>query len=379
MVITRVDTCAAPGVWWQRWLLVRVETDEGVVGLGEGSIVGPYRAVDAAIHELAPVLVGRDPTNVEALWHDVYHAWRARGGMVHQTAVSALDQALWDITGKAAGVSASRALGGRVRDRVPVYASHSFEFETDRVAVRDEAQALRERGYRGLKWSPFQTFPLRGDERGQLRRIASHMAAIREGFGEDGEIYVECAESLTTRLMSEVVERLEPYRPGWLEEPLPFEDAAALADVRARCPVPIATGERLLTKWEFRTVLESRAVDIVQPEVMHCGGLTEMRKIAALADAFSVPVAPHNSGGPVGVAASLQLAAHVPNLHVLEHMPADDTARERCSSLRLRLVDGCIEVPDLPGLGVELVDDAWGDPAALEGIQRGTYASTILR
>lgn len=379
MRIVRVETCAAPAVWWQRWLIVRVETDEGLVGLGEGSIVGPYRAVDAAIHELAPVLIGRDPTNVEGLWHDVYHAWRARGGMVHQTAVSALDQALWDIAGKAAGLSVGRLLGGRVRDRVPVYASHSFEFVTDPAAVRDEAQALRERGFRALKWSPFQTFPLRGDERGQLRRIERHMTAIRDGFGDDTEVYVECAESLTRRLMSDVVAALAPFRPGWLEEPLPFEDPAALADVRASCPIPVATGERLLTKWEFRTVLAADAVDIVQPEVMHCGGPTEMRKIAALADAFSVPVAPHSSGGPVGVAASLQVAAHIPNLLVVEHMPADDAERERCSSLRLSLVDGCIEVPDLPGLGVGLAGEEWGDPGALEGIQRGSYASAILR
>lgn len=379
MHITCVDTYAAEAVWWQRWLIVRIETDDGLVGWGEGSVVGASRATEAAIRDLTPVLIGRDPSNREAIWHDLYHAWRARGGMVQQTAVSALDMALWDIAGKAAGLSVSRLLGGRVREEVPVYASHSFEFEHDPAVVRDSATELRTRGYRALKWSPFQTFPLRGDERAQLRRVARHMEAIREGFGDDGEIYIECAESLTMRLIPEVVAVLSPFRPGWLEEPTPFEDHAMLADLRAQVPIPIAIGERLLNKWEFRTVLQAHALDIAQPEVMHCGGVTEMRKIAALADAFSIPVAPHNSGGPIGTAASIQLAAHIPNLLVLEHMAPDERVHAELAGPAIRVENGHIQVPDLPGLGVEPILQLWGDPDHTKGVPHGTYLGNILR
>lgn len=202
-----------------------------------------------------------------------------------------------------------RLLGGPYRPRLRVYASHWLSgVDTPEAAFEGAREAVR-RGFRGFKWSPFRIDWLREHEAAALRHATALMAAAREGAGPDTEIYVECSERLSPRLAVEAARALLPYRPAWFEEPIPFENARVMTRLQAELPVPIATGERLLSRWEVRELLEGGGCKILQPDLMHAGGLTEVRRMAWLADTYSVPVAPHNPGGPIRTLAALHLAA----------------------------------------------------------------------
>jgi galactonate dehydratase len=353
MKITRIETFKY-WVEWCNWLFVKVSTDEGLYGWGEGSIAGPLQATEAAIYELGQVLIGEDPAGVERHWQRMYHAWRWRGGAVGQTALSALDIALWDIEGKRLGVPVYRLLGGPFRERHRVYASHWLTgVQSPEEAYEGAREAVR-RGFSGFKWIPFRAAEMRANEQAAIRKAAGLMAAAREGAGPDVEIFIECAEFLSPRTAILAAEALLPYRPAWFEEPIPFENAGAMARLRETLPVPIATGERLLSRWEFRELFEAGGVDIVQPDLMHAGGITEVRKIAALADMYFVPVAPHNPAGPICNLAALHLAASIPNFLILEQMEGERALRDEISTMPVRCVDGYYELPDRPGLGTDL-------------------------
>jgi galactonate dehydratase len=339
---------------WCNWLLVRVETDEGVYGWGEGSLHGSIQAVETAIHELAAYLVGQDPAGVERHWHGMYHAWRWRGGAVLMTALAALDLALWDIEGKRLGVPVYRLLGGPYRQRIRCYASHWLGgVRTPAEAEAGAEEAVR-RGFSAFKWSPFPAALLRDNEGRALRQGAEMMAAARAGAGPDTEIMIECAEHFSPRTAILAAHALLPHRPYWFEEPIPFENARAMAQLQRDLPVPIATGERLLSRWEFRELLEVQGCRIIQPDLMHAAGLTECRRIAALADTYYVAVAPHNSGGPIETLAAIHLAASIPNFLILEQMEAEEEARNRLCTDPPLIRDGHFALPTRPGLGTDL-------------------------
>ena len=363
MKVSRIETFAY-WIEWCNWLFVKVSTDEGLHGWGEASIAGPIAATEAAIHELGQALVGRDPAGVEQHWQRMYHAWRWRGGAVGQTALSALDIALWDLEGKRLGVPVYRLLGGPFRDRHRVYASHWLGGVSSPEDAHDGAREAVRRGFRGFKWIPFRSSDLRENEAAAIRRGAELMAAAREGAGPDAEIYIECAEFLSPRSALLAADALKPYRPAWFEEPIPFENMAALADLRKRISVPIATGERLLSRFEFRELLERKSVDIIQPDLMHAGGITEVRKIAALADTHYVPVAPHNPAGPICNLAALHLSASIPNFHVLEQMESERELRDELMTDPITCEDGYYQLPTGPGLGSDLKLDLLADRSA---------------
>jgi galactonate dehydratase len=349
---------------WCNWLLVRVRTDEGLVGWGEASLHGGVQAVEAAIDAYADHLVGQDPAGPERHWHRLNNMWRWRGGCVFQTALSALDIALWDLEGKRLGVPVHRLLGGAHRSRVRAYASHWLrDAVTEEQAAEGAREAVR-RGFTAFKWVAVTYERLRADETTAIAHAARLMAAAREAVGPGIDIMVECSEFLSPRTAERLDQALAPYSPFWFEEPIPFENARAMAQLQGRLRVPIATGERLLSRHEFRELLEQGGCRVVQPDIMHCGGFTEMRRIAALADMHYVPVAPHNPGGPICVAASLHLAAAIPNFLILEQMEPQRAARDRLSSPALVIEDGHFVVPDAPGLGVEPDVEAIRDIAA---------------
>lgn len=352
MKIVGVDTFA---VWvdWCNWLLVRVRTDDGMVGWGEGSLHGDVKAVEVAVHSYAEHLVGHDPAGPERHWHRLNNMWRWRGGCVMQTALSALDIALWDLEGKRLGVPVHRLLGGAHRDRVRAYASHWLAgVETPEQAAEGAREAVR-RGFTAFKWVPVTYEKLRAGESAAIRRAGLLMKAAREAVGDDVDIMVECSEFLSPRTIEMLDDALAPYRPFWFEEPIPYENPKAMAMVQARIKTPIATGERLLSRAEFRELLESGGARVIQPDIMHCGGFTEMRRIAALADLYNVTVAPHDPGGPICVAASLHAAAAMPNFLILEQMEPQRPARDRASTVPLVIDKGDFIVPQTPGLGVE--------------------------
>jgi galactonate dehydratase len=337
---------------WCNWLFVRVDTDEGLCGWGEGSLHGSIEAVETAIRELAPQLVGHDPAGPERHWHRLHHAWRWRGGAVSQTALAALDIALWDLEGKRLGVPVARLLGGAIRTRLRAYASHWMQGADTPQAAHDAAREAVRRGFSAFKWRPFTAAGLRASEAAELRRVTALMEAARDGAG-DAEIFIECSEFLSPRTAPMLDRALLPFRPGWFEEPIPFENARAMVALQKDLVTPIATGERLLSRFEFRELLEGGGCRIVQPDLMHAGGFTEIRKIAALADTWYVPVAPHNPGGPICTAAAMHLAASVPNFLILEQMEPQRAMRDRASSVPIRLEDGHLVLPEGPGLGIE--------------------------
>ncbi|WP_333834825.1 mandelate racemase/muconate lactonizing enzyme family protein [Rubrimonas sp.] len=352
MQVTKVETVKA-WVDWCNWLFVRVSTDEGLVGWGEGSLPGALRAVETNIHEIGEMLVGEDPAGPERHWHRHYHAWRWRGGAVGMTALSAIDLALWDIEGKRLGVPVHRLLGGAHRTKLRVYASHWLTGVRTPDAALEGAREARRRGFTAFKFIPATYEGLLADEAGEIALAAELMAAAREGAGPDAEIFIECAEFFSPRTIVLLDRALAPYRPGWFEEPLPFENARVMVQAQRTITTPIATGERLLSRAEFRELFEGGGCRVAQPDVMHCGGLTEARKIAAYADMHCIAVAPHNPAGPVSCAATMHLCASIPNFMILEQMEDQRAYRDRASSVPIRLEDGCFVLPDAPGLGVE--------------------------
>ena len=360
MRITRVTTFKY-WVDWCNWLFVRIDTDEGISGWGEGSLHGALESVESAIREYAPHLIGQDPAGPERHWQRLYHAWRWRGGAVFQTALSALDIALWDLEGKRLGVPVARLLGGPFRTRLRGYASHWLQgADTPEKAFEGAREAIR-RGFSAFKCRPFSFEGLRDNTAAEIRKAAALMEAAREGAGPDADIYIECSEFLSPRTAVMMDEALHPYRPGWFEEPIPFENPKAMAALQRDIRTPIATGERLLSRFEYRDLLENGACRIVQPDLMHAGGFTEIRKIAALADMYYVPVAPHNPGGPICTAAAMHLAAAIPNFLVLEQMEPQRALRDRASTVPIRFEDGHFLLPEGPGLGVEPDLDALAD------------------
>ncbi len=341
-------------VEWRNWLFVRVSTDEGLYGWGEATMPGPVESVEAAIHEMKAVLIGQDPAGVERHWQAMYWGWRRRGGEILSTALAGLDIALWDLEGKRLGVPLYRLLGGPHRSMLRVYASRWLRnAETAEEAHHGAAEAVR-RGFTGLKWTPFSSARLRENETKAIAHATELMAAARAGAGSETEIYVDCLEQLSPRTAILAGRAFEPYRPGWFEEPIPFENARAMAVLQKDLPIPIATGERLLSRWEFRELLEEGACKIIQPDVVHAGGITELRKIASLADIYYVPVAPHNAGGPICNLATVHLAASIPNFLVLEQMEEERALRDAFCTNPVKYENGFFHVPNGPGLGSDL-------------------------
>ena len=352
MKITRIDTFKY-WVDWCNWLFVRISTDEGLTGWGEGSLHGAIDAVEAAIREYTPHLIGQDPAGPEHHWHRLYNAWRWRGGAVFTSALSALDIALWDLEGKRLGVPVARLLGGVFRTSLRGYASHWLQgAQTPEDAFNGAREAVS-RGFTAFKCRPFSHEGLLANEAGEIRKAAALVEGAREGLGPDGEIFIECSELLSPRTAVLMDEALHPFRPGWFEEPIPFENAAAMVQLQRDIRTPIATGERLLSRFEYRELLEHGGCRIVQPDLMHAGGFTECRKIAAMADMHYVPVAPHNPGGPICTAAAMHLAAAIPNFLILEQMEPQRTFRDSVSSVPIRFELGHFLLPEGPGLGIE--------------------------
>lgn len=354
MKIKKIETwkCWAS---WCNWLFVKVSTDDGLYGWGEGSLHGAIESVETAIHELGELLVGEDPSGVERHWQRMYHAWRWRGGATLMTALGALDIALWDLEGKRLGVPVYRLLGGPFREHLRVYASHWLAGATTPEQAHAGALDAVQRGFHGFKWSPFDPELLRADENTALARAGDLMAAAREGAGPETEIYVECSERLSPRTALRAAEIFAPYRPAWFEEPIPFENPEELCRLQRDIGVPVATGERLLSRWEVRPLLEGGGCRILQPDVMHAAGITEAKRIATLAGSYLVSIAPHNPGGPICNLAAMHLAAAIPNFLVLEEMEGERPLRDQMSTEPVVWNDGSFELPTSPGLGSDLV------------------------
>lgn len=368
----------------RNWVFVRVLTDEPeLLGWGEATLEWHTRAVLGAIEDLAELVVGEDPTRIEHLWQTMFrqHFWHGND-IVRGTALSGIDLALWDILGKAHGVPCHRLWGGPVRDHVRLYGhlggGHMESFyETDEPRRMAElAAAMVERGFTAFKAMAVPpTLPLEG--LAPIRQAERCVAAMREAVGEDVDLMVDCHARPSPRMGHRFAAALEPYGLYWLEEPCWPEQVEDLAAIKRSVSTAIATGERLVGLQAFRDLLAAGACSVVQPDITHCGGLTEARRIAALADAYRVALAPHNPQGPVSTAASVELGLATPSYVICEAVTEDvpwraDVAADSHPVERAGMLAG---PGDRPGLGIEVdLDAVAAHPFAPEVPMRVHYA-----
>jgi galactonate dehydratase len=338
----------------RNWLFVKILTDEGIHGWGEGTLEGKEETARAAIEEYGRYLMGKDPTAIEHHWAAMYRHGFWRGGVIIGTAIAALDQAMWDLRGKVAGLPVYRLLGGPTRDRIRLY-THVGIYDHGKM-VEDARRDLAD-GFTAVKTGAWAGDSVLSEARA-IDEFATRVGLLRDAVGPDIEIMIDnhgrSRASSAVRLMN----ALRPHRLYWLEEPTQPDDLEGLLALRAAgAPMDLATGERLYSKWDFRPLLEKRLVDVIQPDLCHAGGITECKKIAALAEAYYVQVAPHSPQGPVSTAAAAHLAMAIPNFQILEYVRSDPW-RDRVLKQPWPVEDGHLVVPERPGLGVDLDEAA---------------------
>ncbi len=332
-----------------RWLFLKIHTNAGIVGLGEPITEGRATTCAAAVKEVEPYLIGKDPRRVAHHWQAIYRHAFYRGGPILTSVLSGIDQALWDIKGKALGVPVYELLGGPTRDRVRVYQS---------VSTPGNIKTAMARGFTALKTGPAKKRPARYIETpAAVQYAVERFAELRQAAGNDVDIAIDFHGAISPALAKLLIHGLEPYQPMFIEEPCQAQNHDVMAEIARGTHLPIATGERVFTKWGFREVLEKRAATVLQPDICHAGGITECRLIAGMAEAYYAAIAPHNPLGPISLAAGVQLAASIPNFLCQEQASLGVGYLKTPFNVR----DGYLDLPTGPGLGIELDENAMAD------------------
>ncbi len=343
-----------------RWVFLKVETDEGIAGWGEPIIEGHARTMKSAVSEIIDnYLLGKDPADIERHWQAMYRGRHFRGGPVLMSAIAGIDQALWDIKGKHYGAPVYDLLGGRARDRIQVYQWIGGESPEDFAASAVDAV---DDGYRTLKM-PAVSQIRRIDSPTVVRTARERLAAVRDAVGDDVDIGVDFRGRVTKGMAKWLAEELDPYGPMFYEEPLLPEHFDALSQVAAHTRTPLASGERMYSRWGFKDTLDAGHVDVIQPNPSHAGGISEVKKIANAAETNDIAVAPHCPIGPIALAACIQIDTAVPNA-ILQNQNLDVHAPEGNDLLAyltnpdaFGFDDGYVYPPDAPGLGVEIDEE----------------------
>ena len=361
MKITNIKSFIVhPGVG-KNLIFVKVETDEGIHGWGEAYTQADRdTSITAHIEQMTRYLVGRSPFNIKHFTYVAYEDFTTkRGGMDFHCAVSGIEQAMWDIVGKAAGQPVHNLLGGACRDRIRVYANGWSAGASTPEEYGQKAKEAVSQGWTALKFDPFPgPWKLYIDRKAE-QLAADRVAAVREGGGPDVDILVEVHRRLAPVHAIRVAKMIEPYNPFWYEEPCPAENVDAIAEVRQSTTIPVVTGEALYTKSDFREVFEKRAADIINPDISNTGGILELKEIAAMAEPYYVVVSPHGwNSTTVSLAASLQVSACIPNFLIMEFPVALVPLGEDIAVNPFRPENGYIELRTEPGLGMELKEDA---------------------
>jgi len=359
MRISEVETFVV-GTEWRNLTIVRLSTDEGLTGLGEARMVNHTEALLGYIREAAGRhIIGHDPFRIEELVLKLTRDDFSRPGEVLSSGLACFEMACWDIVGKALGRPVYDLLGGPVRERIKAYANGWYRVEREPEEFYAAARRVVERGYRALKVDPFGPGYYELEREEKLRAVAL-VEAVREAVGPQTEILLEMHGRFSPAQALEMIRLLEPYGLGWAEEPVPPTNLKALKKVSEGAPagIPVATGERIHQRGEYRELFELQAADVIQPDISHIGGLLETKKLAAWADACYVTVAPHNVGGQIGTAAALHLAACTTNFRIQEYFNdfADPWLKRVAPGLP-EVEDGCFPLPRGPGLGVELDEE----------------------
>ncbi|MGP9606238.1 MULTISPECIES: galactonate dehydratase [unclassified Glutamicibacter] len=355
MKITKLTTYMVP----PRWLFLKIETDEGIVGWGEPVLEGRASTVAAAVEELSDYLIGQDPRNIEDLWTVMYRGGFYRGGGIMMSALAGIDQALWDIKGKALGVPAYELLGGKVRDKIRVYSWIGGDRPSDTAAA---AKAAVERGFTAVKMNGTEELQYI-DTWDKVQGCLENVQAVRDAVGENVGIGVDFHGRAHKPMAKVLLKELEPFKLMFIEEPVLSENVNSMLEPLRNSSTPIALGERLFSRWDFKDVLASGAVDIIQPDPSHCGGITEARKIAAMAEAYDVAVALHCPLGPIALAANLQIDAGAYNAFIQEqslgihYNKSNDLLDYVNDPSVFAYEEGMVAIPDGPGLGIDVNEE----------------------
>ncbi|WP_267224421.1 galactonate dehydratase [Dyella silvae] len=355
MKITRLTTFLVP----PRWLFLRIDTDAGICGWGEPIVEGRAHTVAAAVEELSDYLIGKDPRRVEDLWNVMYRGGFYRGGPILMSAIAGIDQALWDIKGKHLGVPVHELLGGPVRDRIRVYSWIGGDRPAETAKA---AKAAVERGFTAVKMNGTEEMHF-VDSHAKVDRVLENVHAVREAVGPHVGLGVDFHGRVHKPMAKVLMRELAPYKLMFIEEPVLSEHLDAIPELASISPAPIALGERLYTRYDFKRVLTTGGVDIIQPDPSHAGGITETRKIAAMAEAYDVALALHCPLGPIALAANLQLDAVCHNAFIQEQGLGIhyNTSNDLLDYVAQRDVftyeNGYVTIPNGPGLGIEINED----------------------
>jgi len=367
MKITDVKTLVM-GTSWRNLTFVKVETDEGLTGVSEVRMNNRTDALVAYIDGAKRRhVIGSDPFNTEDLYQRLFRDDYGRAGEIVATGISVIEIACWDIIGKALNQPVYRLLGGACRDKIKAYANGWYRVERTTEEFHAAAKRVLEKGYRALKFDPFGAgyYELSYEEK--LKSVEL-VEAVRDAVGPDVEILVEMHGRFSPYMAIEISAELEKYQPSWVEEPVPPDNIAALAKASEKINLPVATGERLHNKYEYRELINLQAADILQPDITQTGGFLETKKIAAMGDMCYMTVAPHNVGGPVSTATALHFAACTTNFKIQEHFNdfSEAWVKEAATGCP-EVIDGYFSLPNGPGLGMELNEDLIAEHPYREG------------
>src|SRR5579859_5395041 len=363
MKITRLTTYLVP----PRWLFLRIDTDVGICGWGEPIVEGRAHTVAAAVEELSDYLIGKDPRHVEDLWNIMYRGGFYRGGPILMSAIAGIDQALWDIKGKQLGVPVYELLGGPVRERIRVYSWIGGDRPADTAKA---AKAAVERGFTAVKMNGTEEMHF-VDSHAKVERVLENVQAVREAVGPNIGLGVDFHGRVHKPMAKVLMRELRPYGLMFIEEPVLSEHLDAIPELAALSPAPIALGERLYSRYDFKRVLETGGVDIIQPDPSHAGGITETLKIAAMAEAYDVALALHCPLGPIALAANLQIDALCHNAFIQEqglgiHYNTSNDLLDYVKDPRVFDYDqGFVKIPNGPGLGIEINEEYVAERAAI--------------
>ncbi len=342
-----------------RWLFLKVETDDGLIGWGEPVIEGKAATVKAATAELMDTIIGKDPMEIEGIWNELYRAGFYRGGPILMSAIAGIDQALWDIKGKYYGAPVHELLGGKARDRIKVYSWVGGDRPQDVGAASLE---LKNQGITAVKMNATEELQYI-DSYSKVDMVLERVASIREACGKDFGIGIDFHGRVHKPMAKVLARELEQFRPMFIEEPALPENNENLRDIAMHTSIPIATGERMFSKWQFKTLLKEGYADIIQPDLSHAGGITECKKIISMAEAFDVAAAPHCPLGPIALASCLQVDATCHNAVIQEqslgihYNKGNDILDYIKDPSVFEYTDGFVKISDKPGLGIEIDED----------------------
>jgi galactonate dehydratase len=353
-------------IYKKELLFVAVDTDEGITGAGEATLREKTEAVAECIKRMKSQWIGNSPFDIERMFHRFFTEDRWRGGVIQNTAISAIEMACWDIVGQKAGLPLYEMLGGKMREEIQLY-GNAWSMSKDHPTVEANALAMVEKGFRALKWNPLTEPHTPDNPKEMLYQAVERVASVRNAVGPDIQLFIDCHGMLDYDASLWLIRALEPYDPGFIEEPMHPDNKDGFKKLTLRSNIPLAGGERIFTRWGYKELLKEGVLSIVQLDLTHAGGILEGKKIAAMAEAEYVKVAPHNSSGPLATAANVQLDATLPNFFMQECMSWVPDANNHLFKEGLVFDKGKIVLTEKPGLGMLPDWEVW----EREGVKNG--------